>query len=72
MILRRPKSMVRPMDKRIEPDLFARLMKMPSQTRNDLFEYLGQTPVPAEDAARLIHKAANKSDKPGGDTRDRG
>lgn len=36
---------VRPMTKKIDPDLFARLMKLSSGTRTDLLEYLGQTPV---------------------------
>jgi hypothetical protein len=41
------------MTKRIDPDLFARLMKLPSETRTDLLEYLGQTPVSAAEALRL-------------------
>ena len=41
------------MDKRIDPDLFARLMKLSSDTRTDLLEYLGQTPLAPEEVLRL-------------------
>lgn len=41
------------MDKRIEPDLFARLMMLSSGTRTDLLEYLGQTPLAPEEVLRL-------------------
>ena len=41
------------MTKKIDPDLFARLMKLSSQTRTDLLEYIGQTPVAASELARL-------------------
>lgn len=46
------------MNKRIEPDLFARLMKLPSRTRQDILEYFGQTPVASDDALRLVASAA--------------
>lgn len=46
------------MTKKIDPDLFARLMKLSSGTRTDIFEYLGQTPVSAEDMAHLPARAA--------------
>ncbi|WP_166486043.1 hypothetical protein [Jannaschia sp. CCS1] len=41
------------MEKRIDPDLFARLMKLSSDTRTDLLEYLGQTPLAADEIMRL-------------------
>ncbi|MEJ6390868.1 hypothetical protein [Gymnodinialimonas ulvae] len=37
------------MIKRIEPGLFARLMKMSSEPRRDLLEFLGETPVETDD-----------------------
>jgi hypothetical protein len=40
------------MTKRIDPGLFARLMKMSSETRRDILEFLGQTPVDADDVVR--------------------
>jgi hypothetical protein len=52
------------MDKRIDPDLFARLMKLPSRTRNDFLEYFGQTSVASDDVARLIATAANEPMRP--------
>ncbi|MHA7889167.1 hypothetical protein [Roseicyclus sp.] len=33
------------MDERIDPDLFARLMRFHSSARKDLLEYMGQGPV---------------------------
>jgi hypothetical protein len=33
------------MTKRIGRDLFAKVMRMPSQDRNDILEFLGQSPV---------------------------
>lgn len=51
------------MIKRIEPGLFARLMKMSSEPRRDLLEFLGQTPVDADD---IVPRAGNVDDsKPG-------
>lgn len=41
------------MDKRIDPDLFARLMKLSSGPRTDLLEYLGQTSLTPEEVLRL-------------------
>lgn len=41
------------MTKRIDPDLFARLMKLSSSQRTDLLEFLGQTPLAPEEALRL-------------------
>jgi len=51
------------MTKRIDPDLFARLMKLSSATRNDLLEYIGQTPVSARQLAVLsAHVASAQRD----------
>ncbi|HID67087.1 MAG TPA: hypothetical protein EYP31_02210 [Roseibacterium sp.] len=51
------------MDKRIDPDLFARLMKLSSSTRTDLLEYLGQTRLAPEEAMRLsMGDTANVND----------
>lgn len=49
----RVSKQVRLMEKRIDPDLFARLMKLSSDTRTDLLEYLGQTPLASEEIVRL-------------------
>ncbi len=38
---------------RIDPDLFAQLMKLSSGERTDLLEFLGQTPLAPEEARRL-------------------
>ncbi|NKX45388.1 hypothetical protein [Roseicyclus persicicus] len=35
------------MDEKIDPDLFARLMRLSPPARKDLLEYLGQGPVSA-------------------------
>lgn len=37
------------MIKRIELDLFARLMRLSPDARNDLLEFIGQSPVRAQD-----------------------
>jgi hypothetical protein len=36
------------LDKKIDPDLFARLMRLSPPARKDLLEYLGQGPVSAK------------------------
>lgn len=41
------------MTKRIDPDLFAQLMKLSSGARTDLLEFLGQTPLAPAEAHRL-------------------
>lgn len=52
------------MDKRINPDLFARLMKLSSSTRTDLLEYIGQTPLDSAEILRLSEAApANTTSK---------
>lgn len=38
-------GMVRRMDEKIDPDLFARLMRLSPRARKDILEYLGQGPV---------------------------
>ncbi|MBO6604140.1 MULTISPECIES: hypothetical protein [Paracoccaceae] len=48
------------MSKKIDPDLFARLMGLPQPARNDLLEFLGETPVAEAELERLIEDAANK------------
>lgn len=54
---------VRPMIKRIDPDLFARLMTLPSCQRTDLLEYFGQTPLAPAEVLRLsVAGAANVND----------
>ncbi|GAB5449520.1 hypothetical protein [Gymnodinialimonas sp.] len=45
------------MDKRIEPDLFARLMRLSPDTRTDLLEFIGQTPLAADEILRLSEAA---------------
>ena len=52
------------MTKRIDPDLFARLMKMSSETRRDLLEFLGQSPV---DAQFLVPNQGETAQAPGKD-----
>jgi len=53
------------MTSKIEPDLFARLMKLSSGARNDLFEYIGQTPIEGKSANDLAPPlAANTSAPP--------
>ncbi len=47
--------MVRPMAQKIEPDLFARLMRLTPKARTDLLEYIGQSPVHASEIARLTN-----------------
>lgn len=51
-ILSSDHSWVRLVDKKIDPDLFARLMQLPARARKDLLEYIGQGPlaVPPVDA----------------------
>lgn len=49
------------MDKRIAPDLFARLMELPPETRTDLLEFLGQTPLAPSEVLRLTDVAAGKT-----------
>lgn len=46
------------MDKRIDPDLFARLMELSSGSRADLLEYLGQTSLPPDEIRRLADLVA--------------
>ncbi|QXT39631.1 hypothetical protein [Gymnodinialimonas ceratoperidinii] len=41
------------MTKEIDPDLFARLMRLSSDTRKDLLEYLGQSAMAPIEAARV-------------------
>ena len=36
------------MDEKIDPGLFARLMRLSPKTRKDILEYLGQGPVSAQ------------------------
>lgn len=45
------------MDKRIDPDLFARLMKLSSDARIDLLEFIGQTPLTQDEILRLSEGA---------------
>ncbi len=45
------------MTKGIDPDLFARLMKLSSETRRDLLEFLGQSPVDADFVVSNLDKA---------------
>ncbi|WP_224813502.1 hypothetical protein [Hasllibacter sp. MH4015] len=54
------------MTREIDPDLFARLMKLSPKTRHDLLEYFGQTSVPPGDVARLVkqHGAEGDGDRP--------
>jgi hypothetical protein len=40
------------MTKEIDPDLFARLMRLSSDTRKDLLQYLGQSSMGSDDVAR--------------------
>ena len=44
-IVRVGHSRVRQLDKKIDPDLFARLMQLPARARKDLLEYIGQGPM---------------------------
>jgi hypothetical protein len=46
------------MTKRIDPGLFACLMKMSSEPRRDLLEFIGQTPVDAKHLVDRFEKAA--------------
>lgn len=51
------------MSQRIDPDLFAQLMKLSQGARTDLLEFLGQTPLAPEEALRLARgTAANIND----------
>lgn len=49
------------MIKRIEPDSFARLMKLPFSTRTDLLEFIGQSPSEVEE---IVRRAANMPHRP--------
>ncbi|MCU4654076.1 hypothetical protein N8I71_14615 [Roseibacterium sp. SDUM158016] len=42
------------MTKRIDGDLFARLMRLSARERKDILEFLGQSPVSADDMLRRI------------------
>lgn len=41
------------MIKKIDPDLFTRLMKLSSSQRTDLLEFLGQTSLSSDEVLRL-------------------
>lgn len=61
--------MVRQMVRRIEPDLFARLMRLSATARSDILAYLGEASALAEDVlprCASIHEetADPKSRKP--------
>ncbi|WP_168193233.1 hypothetical protein [Rhodophyticola sp. CCM32] len=45
------------MSEKINPEIFARLMKLPKPVRDDLLEFLGETPVADEELERLIDAA---------------
>ena len=49
------------MDKRIDPDLFARLMKLSPDARTDLLEFIGQTPLSSDEIRRLSNAAPANS-----------
>lgn len=50
---------MRLLDKKIDPDLFARLMQLPARARKDLFEYIGQGPMVAPSPDELAHAASS-------------
>lgn len=55
------------MDERIDPDLFARLMRFHSSARKDLLEYMGQGPVSVPPVLRQpapVRPAAAPDDRP--------
>lgn len=52
------------MSEKIEPDLFARLMGLSQPARNDLLEFLGETPVAEAELERLIQDVANRDTPP--------
>jgi hypothetical protein len=57
------------LDKKIDPDLFARLMQLPARARKDLFEYIGQGPMaepPADALAHALSTVAAEAAKTGG------
>lgn len=52
------------MTEKIDPDLFARLMGLSKSARNDLLEFLGETPVAEAELQRLIDDVANSDEPP--------
>jgi hypothetical protein len=41
------------MTRKIDPDLFAQLMRLSATARTDLLEFMGQTPLAPDEARRL-------------------
>jgi hypothetical protein len=67
--LYRGHSRVRLLDRKIDPDLFARLMQLPARARKDLFEYIGQGPMgtpPPEAVTHALSAMGTEPSKTGG------
>jgi hypothetical protein len=52
------------MTKRIERDLFARLMRLSARERSDILEFLGQSPVSADDLVRSVERIDRRQPPP--------
>lgn len=46
--------------RRINPGLFARLMRLPDAARNDLLEFLGATPIADAQLSAVIDSVAER------------